>query len=113
MVVAQKMKHRMNREIAYLPLQGMGILFTLFQGPFQGNHNVPQKQRIPVKILIPKIIVPVEVSLGKPGLIVNHGEGQDVGDRIQIPGIPIDFPDGLIVHQENTDFGLILYPLVQ
>ncbi len=84
MVIAQQMEHRMDRQIAQLPLHTVAVLLRLGGGPLQRCTYPPgAPARCPVLVLFPRLLPGERSNMGK--------ESTSVGRST--PACP-DSPDG-------------------
>ena len=98
-VIPQKVQHRVDGEVAHLPLDGVAKLLGLRGGTLQRDAHIPQgaQPRAGVDVLRP-------VLGRRTGGEVEHGETEHIRGLINIPAGLVDGLDALVIGDQDVDF---------
>ena len=97
-VIAQQVEDGVDRQIGELPLDAVAELLGLGLGPLHGDDHVPQGAQAGLRV---QFILPLAGGRHAGGKL-QHGEGEHVGGRVDLPLLQVDLPDPLVGGQQHV-----------
>ena len=97
-VIAQQVEDGVDGQVGHLTLDAVAELLGLLLGPVHGDDHVAQGAQAGLQVQL-LLVLP---GGGHAGGQLQHGEGQHVGGAVDVPVFQVDFPDALVVGEEDV-----------